>query len=93
MRIVAILLALVPFLARPSTPPVAKARPEPIWTGLLPNPVRLEPRSREPVTCIMIGAQAIPLGGFEPAPTSTLSSLYDPEILPKPSEQPRPGQD
>ena len=71
MRILAIMLALVPVVGdkpRPSIVPTAilPSSPEDIWHITLPEAIRLGLDNSEVVDCIWIGAQKIPLEGFEP---------------------------
>ena len=83
MRILAIMLALVPILGRPSTPaaPPAVSGSEEIWHMRLPEAIRIGLDNSEVVRCVRIGAQEIPLGDFEPnVGPSALDNVWDPDL-------------
>jgi len=82
----------LPKVARPRTPENPEAQE--IWHMTLPEAIRIGLDNSEVVRVISLGAQGIPLGGFEPTPLNTgagagiasslgagtLSSVYDPAI-------------
>ncbi len=82
----------MPRIARPRTTDNPEA--EEIWHLTLPEAIRIGLDNSEVVRVISLGAQGIPLGGFEPTPLNTgagagvasslgagtLSSVYDPAI-------------
>jgi outer membrane protein TolC len=82
----------MPKIARPRTTENPEA--DEIWHLTLPEAIRIGLDNSEVVRVISLGAQGIPLGGFEPTPLNTgagagvasslgagtLSSVYDPAI-------------
>lgn len=82
----------LPKLARPRTTDNPEAQE--IWQMTLPEAIRIGLDNSEVIRVISLGAQGIPVGGFEPTPLNTgagggvssslgagtLSSVYDPAI-------------
>jgi outer membrane protein TolC len=74
------------------SPPRTTSNPEAqqVWELTLPEAIRIGLQNSEVVRVIALGAQGIPVGGFEPTPlntgaggalgTGTLTTVYDPAI-------------
>jgi hypothetical protein len=93
MRIPAILLALVAILGlRPAAPKPAMSEAEEVWRMTLPEAIRIGLDNSETVRCrsIIFGATEIPLGEFEPSPTSPPGTNHDESPPPKPPTQADP---